>query len=177
MDNEHVMQSADVQQEEPKAKRFWKNPRSIALFVAFVLLFSAIGGYTLAYLQMKANQDVKNYFLRANVEVSELYSNRSNSTSIGKDDVYFRNDGTVAAYIRVAVIANWVDENDSTVIYAESRPESGVHYSIDDTTSDADSGWFKLEKNGVTYYYYKPWVGPNKTTKILFDIYKIFFVH
>jgi hypothetical protein len=92
MDQERLNDA--MQKEEPaecrKAKPFWKNYRGIALLVAFVLLFTAIGGYTVAYLQMKAKKDVRNDFRLAEVAVSEFYTEREDGATNGKNDVYFK---------------------------------------------------------------------------------------
>lgn len=165
--------ATDAVQECSKRKPFWKNPRGIALFVAFVLIFSCIGGYTVAYLQMKAEKDVRNDFRLAEVAVSECYTEREDGATDGKNDVYFKNVGTVSAYIRVAVIANWVNKENSKEIYGGKQPTRGTDYRIDDTTGSADSAWFKIEQNGVIYYYHKSPVSPNGKTEILFDIYEL----
>lgn len=172
MDQERLNDA--MQKEEPaecrKAKPFWKNYRGIALLVAFVLLFTAIGGYTVAYLQMAKENAVKNDFRLAGLDVV-----RSNDTAA----ISFTNNGDVAVYIRVAVIGNWAKGGDKiTDIYAASRPTRGTDYYLQYTKNkgtaseavykdavgsyigyNADA-WFKVEENGVTYYYHKAPVKP-----------------
>ena len=185
MTNPVEQTAVDTAQECPKRKSVWKNPRGIALFVAFVLLFSAIGGYTLAYLQKAKENAAKNDFRLANVDIVRADT----------DAVKFINNSEVSVYIRVAVIGNWVKSktvNGKQVIseiYGGSKPVRGTNYylcynNINDTTTayngfNADQ-WFKVEENGVTYYYHKAPIAPKTATnqnssknvsKVLCDLY------
>lgn len=132
------VETSDGLHTSPKPRRFWKNPRGVALFVAFVLLFSAIGGYTVAYLQKEAAKKAKNDFRLAQVDVesniavsdtSGTTRTLSNLTFTNKKDV--DSDGTadsVSVYIRVAVIGNWTLSVDNSQIYAGDQPERGTDY-------------------------------------------------
>lgn len=170
-----------------KRKPFWKNPRGIALFVAFVLIFSCIGGYTVAYLQMKAAQDVKNDFRLAQVDVSSNIASVSSGTTNTLSNLTFtnnkdlNNDGigdSVSVYIRVAVIGNWVKTGASNTIYGAERPVRGRDYYFSTgSTKDSEStpngynssSWFIEEENGVSYYYHKAPVKPGEATAKLAD--------
>ncbi len=194
MDNERMDNLQDVTQTVdtsdglsagPMPRRFWKNPRGIALFVAFVLLFSAIGGYTVAYLQMKAEKDVRNDFRLAQVDVvsnitqtiSGMTRTLNNLNFTNKQDV--DGDGaadSVSVYIRVAVLGNWVLGTNAKTIYGASHPERGTDYylqynGVNDSTTAYNgyntSGWFMVQENGVTYYYHKAAVKPDAKTSDL----------
>ena len=183
MDQERLNDA--MQKEEPaecrKAKPFWKNYRGITLLVAFVLLFTAIGGYTVAYLQMKKENAVKNDFRLAGLDVV-----RSNDTAA----ISFTNNGDVAVYIRVAVIGNWAKGGDKiTDIYAASRPTRGTDYYLQYTKNKGTASeavykdavgsyigynfdyWFMVMENGVTYYYHKAPVMPADVTEDLCSSY------
>ena len=184
MDNVQTVDPVAVAEEAPKRKSVWKNPRGTALFVAFVLLFSAIGGYTLAYLALKDGA-VKDEFYRAAVDVSLSYaSNNKNDANKSRSlsDVHVKNDGNTAAYIRVAVVANWTVPIEETTskktydIYASYLPQRGTDY-IFQYGNETDSAnnfvgfnstdWFVIEENGAFFYYYKKPVMPGAVTNNL----------
>ena len=118
-------------------KRFVITILSLAL-----MLTVAVGG-TLAFLATKTNNKV-NTFTPSNVssEVVETLSGNS------KSNIKIKNTGDTSAYIRVAVIANWIDSTGAVVAGPDLiLPSLG-------------SGWVK---NGQ-YYYYKTPVAPSELT-------------
>ena len=112
--------------------------RTAILLIAIILLISTAVGSTVAFLATKT-EPVENAFEYANVscEVTEAFD------TDGSSIVQVRNTGTISAYIRVAVVANWMDVNGDI---AASDPEG---YSYDLTCS---SGSWAQGKDGFFYY-------------------------
>ena len=118
--------------------------KKLLLVVALLILISSIAvGVTTAFLLDKTGP-VENVF-----QPTKVTSSVDETVSDGKKaSVKIQNTGTTDAYIRVAVIANSV--NDS----------GGVTGSADVTSALAASGW---AKNG-DYYYWASKVAPNAKT-------------
>lgn len=77
-----------------------------------------------------------------------------------KTDVKIENKGDIPAYVRVAVVPNWVDGvNDKRNVAAEVNEED---YAI--TWYDDASGWFEGSDG---FYYYSSPVEPGQTTAVL----------
>lgn len=123
--------------------------RTAVLFIAIILLISTAVGSTVAFLATKT-EPVENAFEYANVscEVTEAWD------TDGSSIVQVRNTGTISAYIRVAVVANWMDVNGDI---AALDPEG---YSYDLTCS---SGSWVQGKDGF-FYYLSP-VAPGASTE------------
>lgn len=193
MDN--VQNHEPVDAEPSKSKPFWKNTRGIALFVAFVLLFSAIGGYTLAYLSLNAKNDVKNQLALATVEFSVSCGEEDKAGEKWVSNFVVKNEGRAYAYFRVAVIANWRNKDGS--IHASTVPKRGMsvkdntagdyilayNSNLDTYTVDEDTGkvtvsydgynstdWFVVVENEISYYYYKYPVPADDKTSELFTL-------
>ena len=112
--------------------------RTAVLLIAIILLIStAVGGSTVAFLATKT-KPVENSFEYANVSC-KVTQNCDTDGSI----VQVKNTGTISAYIRAAVVANWIDVDGNI---AASVPEG---YSYDLTCS---SGSWAQGKDGFFYY-------------------------
>ena len=197
MENERMesMQNLEPVDVEPtKRKPFWKNTRGIALFVAFVLIFSCIGGYTLAYLSLKANSDVENQLKLATVSCSIVIDEREESSENTKIIGFkVKNEGNAYTYVRVAMVANWKNLEGDVLGSAVPVRGDGLEFPGDyyfeystniDTYRVTDEGnielvgkatadntdWFMLEENGVVYYYYRKPVASNDGDKSYRDI-------
>ena len=122
--------------------------RTAVLLIAVILLISTAVGSTVAFLATKT-EPVENAFEYANVscEVTEACDTDSSIVQV-------RNTGTISAYIRVAVVANWMDVNGDI---AASDPE-GYGY---DPTCSSDS-W---ARGADGFFYYLSPVAPGASTE------------
>lgn len=111
--------------------------RTAVLLIAIILLISTAVGSTVAFLATKT-EPVENSFEYANVSC-KVTQNCDTDGSI----VQVKNTGTISAYIRAAVVANWMDVDGNI---AASVPEE---YSYDLTCS---SGSWTQDKDGFFYY-------------------------
>ena len=111
--------------------------RTAVLLIAIILLISTAVGSTVAFLATKT-EPVENSFEYANVSC-KVTQNCDTDGSI----VQVKNTGTISAYIRAAVVANWMDVDGNI---AASVPEG---YSYDLTCS---SGSWAQGKDGFFYY-------------------------
>lgn len=111
--------------------------RTAVLLIAIILLISTAVGSTVAFLATKT-EPVENSFEYANVSC-EVTQNCDTDGSIVK----VKNTGTISAYIRAAVVANWMDTDGNI---AASDPEG---YSYDLTCS---SGSWVQGTDGFFYY-------------------------
>lgn len=132
-----------------------------ALVSVLVLVFAAVG-VTVAYLQTQT-EPLENQFTPAKVscKVEETFEDNV------KSNVTIQNTGDTDAFIRVAVVANWVqtDENSSvTSVYAQ-QPVAGTDYTLT-LADDVNEKWLK-DSNG--FYYYKDAVQPNEVTAVLIE--------
>ena len=112
--------------------------RTAVLLIAIILLISTAVGSTVAFLATKT-EPVENSFEYANDVSCEVMQDRDTDGSI----VQVKNTGTISAYIRAAVVANWIDVDGNI---AASVPEG---YSYDLTCS---SGSWAQGKDGFFYY-------------------------
>lgn len=111
--------------------------RTAVLLIAVILLISTAVGSTVAFLATKT-EPVENSFEYANVSC-EVTQNCDTDGST----VQVKNTGTISAYIRAAVVANWIDRAGNI---AASVPEG---YSYELTCS---SGSWAQGKDGFFYY-------------------------
>lgn len=125
----------------------------LLLLAALALMLTAAIGGSLAWLQDEP-QVVQNTFTPGEVpnHVEEKIEGNV------KNDVSITNDGNVDAYIRAAVIVNWVDEEGNI---SGTAPVYGTDYSWDMTMD----GW-KLGEDG--YYYHLAPLASGESTGILF---------
>ena len=131
-----------------------------ALVSVLFLVFAAVG-VTVAYLQTQT-EPLENQFTPAKVscKVEETFDGNV------KSNVTIRNTGDTDAFIRVAIVANWVqtDDNDNskvTSVHAQ-KPVLDVDYTL--TLDDVNEKWLK-DSNG--FYYYKNAVEPDGSTAVL----------
>lgn len=122
--------------------------RTAVLLIAIILLISTAVGSTVAFLATKT-EPVENSFEYANVSC-EVTQNCDTDGSIVK----VKNTGTISAYIRAAVVANWMDTDGNI---AASDPEG---YSYDLTCS---SGSWVQGTDG--FFYYPLPVAPGASTE------------
>lgn len=122
--------------------------RTAVLLIAIILLISTAVGSTVAFLATKT-EPVENSFEYANVSC-EVTQNCDTDGSI----VQVKNTGTVSAYIRAAVVANWMDTDGNI---AASVPK-GYSY---DLTCSSDS-W--VQGTDGFFYYLLP-VAPGASTE------------
>lgn len=120
----------------------------VSLICMALVLLAAVGG-TLAMLQ-NSGAGVTNKFLPARVTTDVLETlNGKNKT-----DIKVKNTGNTPAYIRAAVVMNWVDSEGVVV--------PGTLPALPALSSD----W---EKGDDGFYYYTKEVAPDKTTVALFS--------
>ena len=112
--------------------------RTAVLLIAIILLISTAVGSTVAFLATKT-EPVENSFEYANVSCEVMQDRDTEGSSIVKVE----NTGTISAYIRAAVVANWMDKDGNI---AASVPEG---YSYDLTCS---SGSWVQGTDGFFYY-------------------------
>lgn len=123
--------------------------RTAVLLIAIILLISTAVGSTVAFLATKT-EPVENSFEYANVSCKMTQNCDTDGSSIVK----VKNTGTVSAYIRAAVVVNWMDTDGNI---AASVPEG---YSYDLTCS---SGSWAQGTDGF-FYYLLP-VAPDASTE------------
>lgn len=146
------------------------NRKSILITSVALLLLVAVGT-TLAYVFTKT-EPVENKFNPSKVscavvENGNLSENTANVVQTGnnKTNVQIKNTGDTDAYIRVAVVINWMSEN-GTKVWA-TKPVEGTDYSI---TYATGTGWVKGSDG---YWYYTrsvpPMDGSNLTGILISD--------
>ena len=123
--------------------------RTAVLLIAIILLISTAVGSTVAFLAAKT-EPVENSFEYANVSCVVTQNVDTDGSSI----VQVKNTGTISAYIRAAVVANWIDKDGNI---AASVPEG---YSYDLTCSSGS--W--VQGNDGFFYYLLP-VAPGALTE------------
>ena len=122
---------------EKSARHGIRMNRTAVLLIAVILLISTAVGSTVAFLATKT-EPVENSFEYADVSC-EVMQDRDTDGSI----VQVKNTGTISAYIRAAVVANWMDADGNI---AASVPEG---YSYELTCS---SGSWVQGTDGFFYY-------------------------
>ena len=131
------------------SRRAGGSKKPLTLFVALVLLLTLAVGGSLAWLV--SDDEVQNTMVPGKVPI------KINETLTGtsKTSVTVTNTGNIQAFIRVAIIANAVDENGDIIV------DTAPTYSVD------SSKWTKIGD----YYYYNGIVEPNggKTAHLFTD--------
>lgn len=132
------------------------NRKKTVLLLAMVVLIlaGAVGG-TLAYI-VTSSGPVQNTFTPAHVTCAVEESDFVDGTSTTKNNVTIRNTGNTSAYIRAAVVGNWVKDGKIVAPWVDN-----INYS--------QSGWVKGSDG---YYYYKDAVAVGQKTRNLFDSYE-----
>ena len=145
----------------------YRNKKIIIVASVLLLLLTAVG-VTLAYV-FTATKPVENAFTPSQVSCAVVENGRDPvsgslvNMSAPKENVQIINTGNTDAYIRVAVVVNWMNEDGSRV-WAQ-RPIKDTDYTI--TYNLAKGGWFD---GGDGFYYYSKAVSstsPDNLTDIL----------
>lgn len=141
--------SGSPQAERPAApRRAGGSKKPLTLFVALVLLLTLTVGGSLAWLV--SDDDVTNSMVPGQVPI-EIVEQIDGTT---KTSITIKNTGNIDAYIRVAVVANLVDEKGNVTV--GTAP-----------TLNLGENWQPLSDG---YYYYKGTVAPNASTTSLGSI-------
>ena len=152
------------------------NKKFIVVTALALLLFVTVGS-TLAYIFTKT-EPVENTFNPSKVACAVVENNNPDENRADivpndsiKTNVQIKNTGDTDAYIRVAVVVNWMSE-DGTKVWA-TKPIMGTDYSIDWAFDDEinPTAW---DPGSDGYYYYKNSVVPNGgLTEILINEAKV----
>ena len=134
-------------------RRQRKSPFRVSMLSIFLILSLSVGG-TLAYLIAQADA-IQNQFVPASV-TCRVNANEDNTFDV-------TNTGDVDAYIRAAIVVNWVDENGNVRGIAPQASE----YLLSVNTTD----WWP--DTGTGYYYYKYFVIPTDATNDLVTAYEL----
>ena len=129
------------------SRRAGGSKKPLTLFVALVLLLTLAVGGSLAWLV--SNDDVTNSMVPGQVPI-KIDEEISGTT---KTKITIQNTGNIDAYIRVAVVANLVDEKGNVTV--GTAP-----------TLNLGENWQPLDG----YYYYKGIVPPKESTTSLGSI-------
>ena len=126
--------------------------RATVLLMAILLLIGVAAGSTVAYLITKTD-GVANTFTYGQVscDIGETF----NGTK--KENVYVTNTGNVNAYIRAAVVVNWLDKNNNIVASVPAE------YKCNLTVNTGGNSKWVQGKGG--YYYYTSPVAPGESTE------------
>ena len=145
-------------------KKF-SNKKFIVITAVALLLFVTVGS-TLAYIFTNTNP-VENEFTPSKVACAVVenggdpVSGAVQNTGTEKTNVQIKNTGDTDAYIRVAVVANWMSA-DGTKVWAQKLEDNDYQISY----NLGDNGWID---GGDGYYYYTKPVKPGKMTDILIN--------
>lgn len=119
--------------------------RRVALILSLALILTASIGGTMAY------------FMDSEWSISNFTVGKVSCTVDVADDncsVKVTNTENVPAYVRVAVVANWVSDTDPNAIHY-TQPQVGV---------GSDAGWTYNSVDG--FYYYNASVGANQAVTL-----------
>ena len=132
---------------------FSKNKKSLALIVSMIILGTFAAGSTIAWLKTETDT-VTNTFEKAYVdcEVKEDWTPGEK-----KQDVKIKNTSNIDAYIRVAVIPEFEDDEGNVVAQSCELSDLNIIF------NGIGTKW--IEKDG--YYYYKEKVSSGSNTDIL----------
>ncbi len=133
-------------------KKFNKKSLVLLACVALLLTFTVSG--TVAYL-VAGPSSVTNTFTPSKVEITVDDTVESGT----KKDVKINNNSSIPVYIRVAIVGNWVTNEEPHVIVGGWNDYTGISLRAD---------WEYI--NG--YYYYKKAVDPSVKSIPMFDSYK-----
>lgn len=141
-----------------RKKRLLRWNRQFVLLASIaVLLVGAVGG-SLAYLTTNT-PDVVNTFTPGEVPPS-INETRPEDNGNVKKNVSVTNSGNVDAYIRAAVVVNWVDDEGNIVNNPEGHTYA-INYSKTDWV-DGEDGYF---------YYTKPVAANGQTGELISSAY------
>lgn len=140
------------------------NRKSILITSVALLLLVAVGT-SLAYIFTKTDP-VENKFDPSKVSCAVVEDGGNpvaagiHNTGTEKTNVQIQNTGDTDAYIRAAVVVNWMSA-DGTKVWA-TKPVAGSDYTI--TYNLSNNGW--IDGNDG-YYYYTQSVDPKEMTGVL----------
>ena len=148
--------------EGKRALRRW--PKWLPAAAAVALIATLAVGGTLAWLSAYT-QPVKNTFVMGTVppQVTETFNNHQ-----VKEDVAVTNTGNIPAYIRVALVCTWQDDDGNVVGEPASLDDLTIDWGEEGGSETAEApgnGWIKI---GDYYYYTQP-VAAGDTTLNLID--------
>lgn len=141
-----------------------KKARKLLVCLTALLCMTLVSA-TVAFLVTETSS-VKNTFQGSKVACAVIEDNSTSETAgivdIGatdsKTNVKIKNTGDTTAYIRVAVVVNWMSA-DGTRVWA-TKPIEGTDYTI---SYDLTNGWFD---GGDGYYYYSKPVSPDSSNNL-----------
>lgn len=142
-------------------KKFF-NKKFIVIAVVALLLLVTVGS-TLAYI-IASTGAVQNIFEPSYVACGVVegdakpVANGNVNTGVEKTNVRIQNTGDTDAYIRVAVVVNWMS-TDGTKVWA-SKPVENTDYTI---RYAENTGW---EKGSDGYWYYTKPVPPTEGSNL-----------
>jgi len=122
---------------------------SLILILCLALLINCVIGGTIAYIVTKSDK-VENTFERVSVTSSVVVSN---------DVIKVKNEGDVDAYIRAAIVVNWMDDSGDV----RGIPPTADEYSLTVNTED----WYY--DSGLDVYYHKEPVSSLEMTEVLVE--------
>lgn len=140
------------------------NKKSIIITSVILLLLVAVGT-TLAYV-FTETEPVENTFIPSRVSCAVVENGKEPESgslvNIGdsKNNVRIQNTGNTDAYIRVAVVINWMSA-DGKKVWAQ-KPVEDTDYTI--TFNLSEDGWFY---GGDGFYYYSSPIAPTELTNVL----------
>ena len=123
-----------------RGKPMKKTKKPAALLASLVLVVVVAVAGTVSFIATQT-QGVVNTFTPSSIPV-EIHETFNGGT---KSNVRIENEGNANAYIRAAVVVNWVDEDGNVL---GQRPVKGTDYSI---TYDLLNGWAEGDDG---YYYW-----------------------
>ncbi|MBQ2887848.1 MAG: hypothetical protein IJE29_02855 [Firmicutes bacterium] len=117
-----------------------KTKKSLITLASLAIILLVGVGATLAFLVMKSGP-VTNTFVPGNVEVTVQESFAQGGTE--KTDVCIKNIGTVDAYIRVAIIPTWEDDEGNPVGVSASLSDLDITWTNNNNWQQgADGFWY-----------------------------------
>ncbi len=144
--------------------------KKVVLTMSVALLLAVAVGITIAYIFTETDP-VENTFKPSKVACAVVENGgepvTGDTVDIGtsKENVQIKNTGNTDAYIRVAVVVNWMSA-DGTKVWATKPVKStdGTDGDYTITYNLEDNGWID---GGDGYYYYTRPVAPSKITGVL----------
>lgn len=150
-----------------------KHKKTTILAVSLLAAVFAVSGITLAFLT-DSTEEIVNTFTPTSVPIDVVEDFENNV----KENVKIQNTSTTendtAAYIRVAVVKNWIDSN-GDVVYLETDPEGytqtkeGDYFKLTDANRKVNNWYYHTDG----YYYFLKPVEPQGSTDTLISQWKI----
>ncbi|MEZ4358334.1 MAG: hypothetical protein R2876_06935 [Eubacteriales bacterium] len=139
----------------------WNRSTVVIAFILLLTIVLCTAGFTIAWF-IDSTDSIVNSFVPGNVAFN-IEENFTNGDDV-KEDVMFLNTGNIDAYIRVALVPIWRDEQgEGTALTADGT------YTID-WPNDYDNNWFVGDDG---YYYCKTPIKPGEYSPILIDECKV----